>query len=97
MLNRRAWLLHFIRDDAPSAARDSSEVARALSRFCYPHTETAGVVGVLAAAAHPGRSGCPLRKNPWMLRGSLPLGLLTTATSHSLGLSSSTPLKPCLL
>ncbi len=43
MLKKSAWLLRLvIGDKAPSAARDSNEVARELNQGCYPHTGNVG-------------------------------------------------------
>ncbi len=43
LLNTRsAWLLNLIGEKVPLAARDSSEVARALNLRCYPHTGNGG-------------------------------------------------------
>ncbi len=50
MLKMSAWLLNPNGDKAPPAARDSSEVARALNQRYYPHTGTAGTVGICAVA-----------------------------------------------
>ncbi len=47
-----AWLLHIIGDKASPAARDSSEVTRALTQRCYTHTEMVSSVGVLEVANH---------------------------------------------
>ncbi len=42
MLKKSAWQLHLIGGKDPPAARDNSEVARALHRRCYPHTGSDG-------------------------------------------------------
>ncbi len=42
MLKKSARLLNLIGDKAPPSARDSGEVARSLSRGCYPHTGKGG-------------------------------------------------------
>ncbi len=42
LLKKSTWLLHLIDDKALPAARDRSEVARALNRRCYPHTGNGG-------------------------------------------------------
>ncbi len=42
LLNGSAWLLHFGGDEAPPITRNSSEVTRAISRCCFPHTENGG-------------------------------------------------------
>ncbi len=43
LLKKSAWYLHLIGDKAPPAARDSSEVARALNRRWYPHVWNCGL------------------------------------------------------
>ncbi len=56
-LKNSVWLLHQIGDKAPSAARDRSEVVRALNRRCYPHAGN-GVHSWCLSSSSPLLEGC---------------------------------------
>ncbi len=79
MLTKRAWVLHLIGDKASPAARDGSEVVRALNRRCYPPSRKQRAQLALEQYSilvgknfHPGRSRgcCPVRATG----SSLPCG-----------------------
>ncbi len=66
LLKESAWLLHQICDSASPTAHDSSEVAHALNRRCYPHTGKSGYSWCRSHGCCP--VCCPPRNNEYRWR-----------------------------